>query len=154
MEVRLVRRRGGPPRGGTPLEKTIKDMMGPVAIRIELPWPPSVNKYWRHNRGRTHISAEGKAYRSHVATQCMVDRVPKLGSERLAMLIEAYPPDNRRRDLDNILKAPLDALGKHEDHGAPGAGVYDDDSQIDELKVTRMPAEKPGRMVVTIEVMQ
>ncbi|MFT3388497.1 hypothetical protein ACMWDJ_28115, partial [Klebsiella pneumoniae] len=23
--------------------------------RISLPWPPSNNRYYRHNRGRTHI---------------------------------------------------------------------------------------------------
>ena len=26
---------------------------------ITLPWPPSNNRYYRHNRGRTHVSAEG-----------------------------------------------------------------------------------------------
>ncbi|ENT5007597.1 TPA: hypothetical protein ACHJJW_004316, partial [Escherichia coli] len=26
---------------------------------ITLPWPLSNNRYYRHNRGRTHISAEG-----------------------------------------------------------------------------------------------
>ncbi|HAI9572109.1 TPA: hypothetical protein HL151_00045 [Escherichia coli] len=35
--------------------------------RISLPWPPSNNRYYRHNRGRTHISAEGQAYRDSVA---------------------------------------------------------------------------------------
>ncbi|HBN5739642.1 TPA: crossover junction endodeoxyribonuclease RusA, partial [Escherichia coli] len=25
---------------------------------ITLPWPPSNNRYYRHNRGRTHVSAE------------------------------------------------------------------------------------------------
>ncbi|EKW75865.1 endodeoxyribonuclease RusA family protein, partial [Escherichia coli 97.1742] len=34
---------------------------------ITLPWPPSNNRYYRHNRGRTHISAEGQAYRDNVA---------------------------------------------------------------------------------------
>nr|VXZ83311.1 Crossover junction endodeoxyribonuclease rusA [Klebsiella pneumoniae] len=29
--------------------------------------PPSNNRYYRHNRGRTHISAEGQAYRDSVA---------------------------------------------------------------------------------------
>ncbi|HGU8496160.1 crossover junction endodeoxyribonuclease RusA, partial [Escherichia coli] len=34
---------------------------------ITLPWPPSNNRYYRHNRGRTHVSAEGQAYRDNVA---------------------------------------------------------------------------------------
>jgi crossover junction endodeoxyribonuclease RusA len=41
--------------------------------------------------------------------------------------IAANQPDNRRRDLDNYLKAPLDAL--------MSAGVYEDDSQIVDLRI-------------------
>ena len=35
--------------------------------RISLAWPPSNNRYYRHNRGRTHISTEGRQYRYLVA---------------------------------------------------------------------------------------
>jgi crossover junction endodeoxyribonuclease RusA len=62
----------------------------------------------------------------------------------LAVHITACPPDNRRRDLDNLLKATLDAM-QH-------AGLYDDDSQIDSLKITRGPVEKPGCLRITLEV--
>jgi len=50
---------------------------------------------------------------------------------RLAVEIYVYPPDRRRRDLDNILKNLLDSM-QH-------AGVYKDDQQIDRLLVIRMP---------------
>lgn len=50
--------------------------------------------------------------------------------ERLSLTIDAYPPDRRKRDLDNILKSLLDAL-QH-------AGIYSDDSQIDILKISRI----------------
>jgi Holliday junction resolvase RusA-like endonuclease len=58
------------------------------------------------------------------------------------MFVDAYPPDRRRRDLDNILKAILDAL-QH-------AGCYADDSQIHALRAIKQEPQPPGRVVVTI----
>ncbi|EFH6703990.1 hypothetical protein ITZ39_004598 [Escherichia coli] len=54
---------------------------------ITLPWPPSNNRYYRHNRGRTHISAEGQAYRDNVARiikNAMLDMVknPELTAKK------------------------------------------------------------------------
>ena len=46
---------------------------------------------------------------------------------RLRVEIEAFRPDKRRRDLDNLLKATLDGLAH--------AGVYEDDSQIIDLRI-------------------
>lgn len=97
-------------------------------IQIELPWPPSVNHYWRHVRGATLISREGRAYRTAVLAAWLQAGRPRVDG-RLALTITAHAPDRRRRDLDNIAKAPLDALAK--------AGVYADDSQIDHLAITR-----------------
>lgn len=96
-----------------------------------LPWPPSVNRYWRNVQGRTLISEEGRRYRDAVAGQALEHRWPKHGDKRLTVRIEAWVPDKRRRDLDNMLKAALDALTH--------AGVWDDDSQIDDLRIVRMP---------------
>lgn len=45
----------------------------------------------------------------------------------LKVEIEAFRPDKRRRDLDNLLKATLDGLAH--------AGVYEDDSQIVDLHI-------------------
>jgi len=47
------------------------------------------------------------------------------------MSIECYPPDRRKRDLDNLGKCIADSL-QH-------ARVYADDSQIDFLSFERMP---------------
>ncbi len=40
---------------------------------IVLPWPPSVNRYWRTFQGRMIISQEGRAYREAV-TALLMDR--------------------------------------------------------------------------------
>jgi crossover junction endodeoxyribonuclease RusA len=58
--------------------------------------------------------------------------------------MDAYPPDHRRRDIDNLIKATADAL-QH-------AGVYEDDSQVDLLVVRRCEPDRPrGHVEVRVE---
>lgn len=108
---------------------------------VTLPYPPSANRYWRHNRGRTHLSSEAKAYRVQVLNG--VRGQTTFGSARLSVAVDAYPPDRRRRDLDNILKQLLDALQY--------AGIYEDDSQIDELVVIRREKFTGGKVQVEVK---
>lgn len=108
-------------------------------FHVRLPWPPSVNRYWRHFRGRTVIGPDGRAYRD--AVSALVDGLRVDGD--LVVDIVANPPDRRRRDLDNLLKAPLDAL----EH----AGVYDDDNQVYDLRIRRGIVQKPGFLSIIIE---
>lgn len=98
-------------------------------IEITLPWPPSVNRYYRTFRGRMIISKEGREYRKAVQT---IEGEKFQGL--VAVEIEAHRPDNRRRDLDNTLKAALDALTH--------AGLWNDDAQIADLRIYW--AERPG----------
>ena len=112
-------------------------------MRLILPWPPSTNHYWARNRnGSVRIGKAGLAFRQEVVWKCRQGRISGLVG-RLAVSIEAYPPDKRRRDLDNVLKATLDAL----QHG----GAYKDDSQIDMLTVERRHPALGGYLSVTIQ---
>ena len=52
--------------------------------------------------------------------------------------VECYPPDRRRRDLDNLLKCLQDSLVH--------AGAMEDDSQIKELRM-KMNEPIEGGMV-------
>ena len=100
------------------------------SIVLDLPYPPSVNHYWRRVGNRTLISKNGRAYRREVDARVTIFGFkddPLIG--RINASFTAHPPDRRRRDLDNLLKAMLDAL----EH----AGVYHDDSQIDSLTIDR-----------------
>tara|TARA_R100001594_G_scaffold104467_1_gene139064 strand:+ start:3456 stop:3713 length:258 start_codon:yes stop_codon:yes gene_type:complete len=77
-----------------------------------------------------------------VIEDVLAEGMPTL-SGRLKVKIDAYMPDKRRRDLDNITKALLDALSH--------ANLFEDDEQIDDLHLIRMGVEKPGRVEVTVE---
>lgn len=111
-----------------------------TAVEITIPWPPSVNRYWRSVKGRVLISKEGRQYRGAVVAESYLRRWPNFGGARLFLDIEAHPPDKRRRDLDNVLKAALDAL--------EAAGVYANDSQVDLLKIRRREPVAGGKLVV------
>jgi crossover junction endodeoxyribonuclease RusA len=111
--------------------------------QLTLPWPPSINHYWRHFRGRTVISQEGRTFRTNVCALLAGGgpRKPPAGG-RIALTLDAFPPDRRRRDLDNIQKPVLDAL-QH-------AGVYLDDSQIDLLVTRRCARMENGKLEIEI----
>ncbi len=114
-------------------------------MRLTLPWPPSVNHYWRRVRNRTLISKEGRLFRKRVLATLTTRHIePMTGS--LAVRIVAHPPDRRRRDLDNIAKSLLDAL----EHG----GVYEDDNQIDRLSIERASVVKGGAVIVEINAIE
>lgn len=116
---------------------------GDGMINLTLPWPPTVNTYYRNVNGKTLISAHGRAYRQAVADQVLIQRGAKHFTERLAVSIVAHVPDKRRRDLDNLFKGVLDAMTH--------AGVWADDSQIDDLSIVRGPVG--GMLKVQVSVL-
>lgn len=101
-------------------------------IRLELPFPPSVNRYWRHVGNRVLISKEGRQYRELVTDLMKLKKIKKHEGE-LIVDIRLIPADRRRRDVDNSLKALLDAM--------QSGGAYDDDSQIVRLTVEKFEPE-------------
>jgi crossover junction endodeoxyribonuclease RusA len=112
-------------------------------ITLTLPFPPSVNGYWRNINGRTLISAKGRAYKNAVARLVQWNHAAKQLQSRLEVLVILLPPDRRKRDIDNSMKALLDSM--------QAAGVYLDDSQIDRLVIERGDVEKGGAVIVTIK---
>ena len=111
---------------------------------VVLPWPPTVNHYWMRAGNRCYIGAKGIEFRKEVLHICNTAKFKFEPEVRLAVEIQAFPPDRRRRDIDNILKATLDAL-QH-------AGVYEDDNQIDKLSVDRKELILSQLIVKIIEI--
>ena len=112
-----------------------------MEISLELPYPPSVNNYWKIARNRVIISKKGKEYKKKVEMLCR-NLIPFHANKRLSVTILCFPPDNRRRDLDNVLKALLDSIE---------GSAYIDDSQIDSLSIVRAEVVKLGKIQITIQ---
>jgi crossover junction endodeoxyribonuclease RusA len=116
-----------------------------VSRHLRLPYPPSVNTYWRHPTrgplaGRHLISKQGRQYRAAVCE--IAAGIFPLGGI-LAVQVDLTPPDRRKRDVDNPLKSLFDALTH--------AGVWSDDSQIKRL-VVNMHDPKPGGGQVEVTI--
>lgn len=119
-------------------------------VSLTLPWPPSVNHYWRSvvmgGSMRPHvkvlISEKGREYRNLVALRRLALGPMERMNGRLSIFISAFPPDKRRFDLDNRLKALLDAMTH--------AGIWNDDEQIDHLSISRRDVVAGGRVEVLI----
>ena len=111
-------------------------------LKLVLPFPPSLNHYYRHVGPRTLISREGRSYRKRVCALLKAQRVEPLKGG-LTIEIELHPPDRRRRDVDNSMKGLLDSL----EHG----GAYHDDGQIVRLEAEKHEPVPGGQVVVTIE---
>lgn len=97
-----------------------------------IPYPPSVNGYWRSYKGRQILSARARAYRKAGLATINQQGIPPSMTGDLHVTLVLYPPDQRCRDIDNPIKPVLDLLTH--------ALVYDDDSQIKRLHVHMKPA--------------
>lgn len=113
-------------------------------VELILPWPPTVNHYWRRSGDRFYVSREGIYYR--VAVCKVAGQYAGLfeSDDKIKIRIQAFPPDNRRRDLDNVLKSLLDSLQHSE--------IYDDDYQIYDLHISRNEPND-GKLIVHLSAL-
>jgi crossover junction endodeoxyribonuclease RusA len=109
-------------------------------LSLNLPYPPSINAYYGRNKfGSVYIKKDGRNYREEVI-RLLKPLIKETYQCRLRVWVEVYCPDRRRRDLDNIKKALLDAMTH--------AGVYTDDCLIDDLRSVRGELRKGGEVIV------
>lgn len=115
-------------------------------INLALPYPPTINSYWRSARVgkgvKVYISDKGQQFRVDTMVAVLRAKANKKLTTRLSVEVHLHAADKRKRDIDNVLKSLLDALGH--------AGVYIDDSQIDKLTVLRKGNVKGGQCQVFI----
>jgi crossover junction endodeoxyribonuclease RusA len=115
-----------------------------LPLRFQVPWPPSANNLYPTSRsGHRFPSKRLKEYHAAVMAELVRLRVPRERiTERIALTLLLQPPDLRRRDISNTVKAIEDALTQ--------SGVWADDCQVDELHVHRC-MKYPGG-IVTVEI--
>ncbi len=109
-------------------------------IEFELPFPPSVNHTWMRGKGnRLYSCAKVKDF--HKLASVRIDTVKTLFNSiefpikgRLRVVITLNEKDKRSRDLDNYNKSAMDVCTKN--------GLWEDDSQIDELIIRRGAIDK------------
>ena len=112
-------------------------------IVLHLPWPPTINSYYKMTRqGQRYLDPKVREFRQLVL-DAVREQAPGLTLEsRLFMEVYLFPPDRRKRDVDNYMKGLLDALTEAE--------LWTDDSQVDQLHIYRGEVVKAGS--VRIEV--
>lgn len=110
-------------------------------LRFTMPYPPSINHYYLRTSSGVIIAPRGKKYRHDVCLLLSKYR-GICDNRRLGMTINVFPPDKRKRDIDNILKVSIDSMQY--------AKVFKDDNQIDMLSVIRRDVVKNGELAVWI----
>ena len=114
-----------------------------MSYHFEMPWPPSVNGYWRTFRNRQIISKRGREYRVNA-----IARLVELGlnnenvSGDLHVSLVLNPPTLRKYDVDNFNKALFDAMSH--------ANFWLDDEQIVSLNIKKGVKVKGGNVDVTV----
>ncbi|EAQ9184469.1 MULTISPECIES: RusA family crossover junction endodeoxyribonuclease [Citrobacter] len=118
-------------------------------MKLTLPFPPSVNTYYRAPnkgslKGKLLISERGRKYRKAVYSSVLwaYGGLPRAINIDVEVKIILYPPDNRRRDLDNYNKALFDAL--------TNSHVWEDDQQVKRMLIEWGPVVKQGEVEITI----
>lgn len=110
-------------------------------ITLLLPYPPTINHYYGVRGKARFIKPEGVEFRKLVDRN-VKDKKHKIILGDVEIVIQIIPPDKRKRDIDNVLKALLDSLTK--------AGIWKDDSQIVDLRIIKLKPMKGGGTLVQI----
>jgi crossover junction endodeoxyribonuclease RusA len=114
------------------------------SLLVSLPMPPSVNALYRVFRNRSILSKQGRDWYNIAIPSLQAQANGWRCPNRAALTLNFRFPDHRRCDLSNRIKALEDAITK--------AGLWDDDSLVDEVHLYRCAVDKdnPG-VLITIK---
>lgn len=73
-----------------------RENIGMNQYHLKLPYPPSLNTYWRHARGRHYIAEKGTRYRQHITELIRQQNLDISTTSRIRISITANPWTNDR----------------------------------------------------------
>lgn len=114
-------------------------------IRLELPYPPSINHYYV-NAGKNKKRVKSRKVQDYFDAAVWgikQQKVATFGDSPVRVTVGIQPPDRRRRDMGNLDKAIMDVMEE--------AGVYDDDFQASDVRYIRLEPVNQGIVHVKIE---
>lgn len=118
-------------------------------VKLTLPEPPSVNRIWRHGRGKNYLSSEAKDFKLAAKVAAAQAGYLKNGAfpfpkgTPITVSLTWYR-GRRSGDLDNRAKATLDCLNRI---------LWADDGQIVELHLYREDDPKKGRVELIVSAL-
>lgn len=102
---------------------------------VHLPFPPSVNGVFRRHNG-SRLSKKYRQWRDAAALM-LRSQQPAPVEGKVSLALDYQAPDRRIRDLDNLLKAPLDLLVSE------GLIAADDSRTVREIHARWVDAGEP-----------
>lgn len=112
-------------------------------VSFTLPYPHGVtiNAIYSPKQQGIYLKEKAKIYKHAVYYELL--NIKKFNENKLNLHVKMFPPDNRIRDIDNILKIVLDSLQY--------AKLYNNDHQIVKLLVEKMPPKKKGLLEIFVK---
>ena len=119
----------------------VPGIAGRGVISLTLPYPPSLNHLYATVRGRRVLSEEGRRYKQAVFLDaCQQGAARQMLTGDVWVTLHFYRP-RKAGDLDNLLKATLDAL----------TGIcWKDDKQIVGIEARRLEDKERPRVDVRV----
>lgn len=117
---------------------------------FDMPWPPSVNGYWKPVKtpkmAILTMSKQGKGYREDAIAHLRDLGLKDLNiTQPVSVALRLHPPKNFIYDIDNYCKGLFDSLT----HG----NFWKDDTLVQEMYVVKGEKATPGRIELTVEVL-
>jgi len=124
-----------------------------MSITIELPFPPTANRYWQLARGRIIKTKQARQYEKDVLATVLTTLSKRgLGplhssKETLALSIAVHYPTKKRgpnMDLDNVEKVLIDSLQGY---------FFHNDRQLRHIQISKEKSkDKFGSVRVTVKL--
>lgn len=111
-----------------------------LTLCANLPWPPSVNNYYSRSKYGVYLKPKVHIFRKKV-WEALINH-KRFNNLKVELHIKLFPPTQRKYDIDNSLKALLDAL--------QFSKIIDDDSQILRLFVEKLEVVKIGKVEILL----